>query len=224
MNKFIFKMISDIMAVILIVFSIKLLYSKRYTECANYYIKNQLYLLIASSIGCILTLNIYYTIENNLKLDSLYLNGIGLASFLGIGGILINKLYNRYFKEKKSAYIPTNEEYLFIITISFIGVTVKMYFDNIIGISIPVALLLGKFLWLDTKDLHSIKDAIKVSHHRIIETSILFILGMLLISICMRFFEEKYYFIPIISLVYGLIIYFPYRLITNILNKEKIVK
>ena len=219
MIKLIDKILFDIIGVILIVYFIKFSYLKRYSKCANNYIKNQLNLLLTSSIVCILTLNIYYNIENNLKLDSLYLNGIGLAVFLGAGGILINNLYNKYFKEKKSIYNPTNEEYLFIIIVSFIGVTVKMFFDNIIGIAIPVALLLGKFLWLDTKDLRSLKDEIKVNHHRIIETSILFILGMLLISICMWFFEEKYYFIVIVSFVYGLIIYFPYSFIMSRLNK-----
>lgn len=168
---------------------------------------------------CVLSLNIYYNIENNLKLDSLYFNGIILAIFLGIGGILINKLYNKYFKVEESVYNPTDEEYLFIITVSFIGVTAKLFFDDVIGISIPVAILLGKFLWLDTKDIHSIKDTIIVNHHRIIESSILFIIGMLFISICMHFFEGKNYFIVILSFVYGLIVYFPYSFIMSRIEK-----
>ena len=219
MLKLIDKMLFDIIGVILIVFFIRFSYLKRYIRCANNYIKNQLNLLISGSIVCIINLNIYYNIENNLKLDSLYFNGIILAVFLGIGGILINKLYNKYFKVEESVYNPTDEEYLFIITVSFIGVTAKLFFDDVIGISIPVAILLGKFLWLDTKDIHSIKDTIIVNHHRIIESSILFIIGMLFISICMHFFKGKNYFIVILSFVYGLIVYFPYSFIMSRIEK-----
>lgn len=213
------KILLDIVGAGLIIVSIRLSYLKRYTANANEYIKNQLNLLMASSVVCILVLNIYYGVENMFHIDSLYLNGIGLAVFLGAGGILINRLYNKYFREIKSAYKPTNEEYLFVIVVSFIGVTIKMCFDGIIGISIPVVLLLGRFLWLDTRDLYSIKDAIKVDHQRLIETSILFIIGMLLISVCTHFMKEKYH-IVVMSVFYLLIIYFPYSFIIDKIEKH----
>lgn len=104
--------------------------------------------------------------------------------------------------------------------VSFISVTVKIFFDGLIGISIPVAILLGRFLWLDTKDLHSIKVALKVDHDRIIESSILFAMGMLLISVCMHFLGERYWLITILSFIYGLIIYFPYCFVISRIDKK----
>ena len=84
MIKLVDKMIFDIVGVVLILFAIRFSYLKRYSKGANNYIKNQLSLLLVSSIVCIFSLNIYYNLENNLRIDALYLNGIGLAIFLGI--------------------------------------------------------------------------------------------------------------------------------------------
>lgn len=106
------KMIFDIVGMALIVIGINILYLKRYSKLANNYIKNQLSLMLVSSIVCILNLNIYFNLENNFSIDELHLKGIGLAIFLGAGGILTNILYNKFFKEEESKYNSTNEEYL----------------------------------------------------------------------------------------------------------------
>lgn len=203
----------------LIIF-ISIMYQKRYTKRANAYMKNQLALLVAGSICCIIILYAYYNIENLLHIDEQYLKGICLAVFLGGGGILINKLYNSYFSSKSGIYKPSNEEYLFIITVSFVGSMIKLLFDGIIGFSILISLLLGRFLWLDTRDICSITKSIKVNHNRIEETAILFLLGIVLLSFLERYLKNDVIVNFCFPFVFGLILYFPYNFIMIKLSKK----
>ena len=213
------KILSNVVGVVLLIMFISIMYQKRYTRQANEYIENQLALLGAGSIGCIIILYTYYNIEKWLHIDEQYLKGICLAAFLGIGGILINKLYNSYFLSKSSRYKPSNEEYLFIITVSFVGSMIKLLFDGMIGFSIPISLLLGRFLWLDTRDIHAITKSIKVNHNRIKETASLFLIGMALISFLGRYLKNNIIANVVVSFVFGFILYFPYNFIITKLSE-----
>ena len=215
------KMIFNTCGVILLIIFINIMYQNRYTKSACIYIKNQLVILAAGSAVSIIVLYLYYTMESLLHIDEKYLNGICLALFLGSGGILINKLYN-HFKSRLSSYKPTNEEYLFVITISFISIMIRMLFEGMVSVSIPISLLLGRYMWLDTRDICSIFESVKINHNRIKETALLFLIGILLLS----FFEDyfKSYFIVNLCFpfVFGLILCFPYNIIMAKVTKRSI--
>lgn len=207
------KMLYNIIGVILLIIFINIMYQNRYTKSACRYIKNQLGILGAGSVGCIIILFSYYTIENLLHIDEKYLNGICLALFLGIGGIFINKLYNLYFMSKFSSYKPTTEEYLFIITISFVSIMIRMIFEEIVVFSIPISLLLGRYMWLDTRDIRSIFESIKTNHNRIKETAFLFLIGILLLSTFVNIFKNELFVNLCFPFVFGIILCFPYNFI-----------
>lgn len=218
MNKVIFKIIGTVLLIIFI----NIMYQKRYTKLACTYIKNQFCILGAASIGCIIILYSYYTIENLTHIDEKYLNGICLAVFMGGGGVLINKLYNSWFKSKLSKYEATDEEYLFIITVSFIGIMIRILFDGMVGFPILISLLLGRYMWLDTRDISSIINSIKVNHNRIKETAALFLIGMFLISFMENYFESYFIVNLCFPFVFGLILYFPYNFIMSKINNKSI--
>lgn len=218
----IYKMLFNIIGVILLIIFINIMYQNRYEKLACIYIKNQLGILGAGSVGCIIILYSYYTIENLLHIDEKYLNGICLALFLGIGGIFINKLYNLYFKSKLSNYKPTNEEYLFIITISFVSIMIRMLFEGIVGFSIPISLLLGRYMWLDTRDIRSIFESIKTNHNRIKETAFLFFIGILLLSFFVNYFKSYFFVNLCVPFAFGMILCFPYNFIMIKVTKRSL--
>lgn len=216
MNKVLFK----ITGTVLLIIFINIMYQKRYTKLACTYIKNQLGILVSASIGCIIILYSYYTIENLTHIDEKYLNGICLSVFMGAGGILINKLYNYYFESKLSRYKPNDEEYLFIITVSFIGIMIRILFDGMAGFPVLISLLLGRYMWLDTRDISSIIKSIKINHNRIKETAVLFLIGVFWISF-IEFLLKNYFIVNLcFPFVYGLILYFPYNFIMSKTNKK----
>lgn len=215
------KMLFDICSIVLLIIFIKIMYKKRYTKLANEYMENQFGILGSSSIVCLIVLNVYFYLEDLLKIDSLQLDGIFITIFFLIGGILTNKLYELYFKSKESRFEATNEEYLLLITISFINVSIWLYSEEIIGLAIPVALLIGRFVWLDTKNLRSIISIIKIDHERIKESSLLYLLGTIVVSFCIHHIKLEKIWELWLSIGYGLIILYPYNfIVTKILNKK----
>ena len=216
------NMIFDSASIALLLFSIDSIYKKRYAKTANYYIKNQLAVFISCCIS-MLILYIYYYLENWLHIDDLYLNGIGLIIFFLISGIGSNIFYIHCFKSKKSKYEPTSDEYLFLIITSFIGTSIRMVFYGIVNIATPVALILGRLIWLDTRNFRSIIDAFqKVKHKRIVESSILYLLGTFLVSCCIYCLKLENIWKLWLSIVYGLIILYPYNIIQTKRIKKKL--
>ena len=218
---FINKMLFDLYSILLLIIFIRILYKKRYTETANTYIENQFGILCSSSIVIMFVLYVYYYLENRLQIDANYLNGLFLILFFLSGGILTNKFFELYFKSKNSNYDSSSEEYLFLITTSFINITIRLWFDNIIDITTPIVLLLGRLVWLDTKNIQSIGDIIKkVEHKRIWETSVLYTLGTIFVSSCMHYFKLQNIWQLWLSIGYGIIVICPYNFIVAKNNKN----
>ena len=215
------KYICELCNISIILVFIKIIFKCRYGKLATTYMTNQFGIWCSSCIVVVFVLYTYYSIENYLKIDSLYLKGLFLILFLGFGGILINKIYNLYFKYNMSMYIPSSEEYLYIIFVSVIGASIKMISDGIIGILEPIVFLLGRLVWLDNKELKDIINPIKVEHVRIIETSILFLIGRCLIVAYMYFIDGRNFIAIYGAMLYGLILYFPYNYVfKKIMNRK----
>ena len=130
-------------------------------------------------------------------------------------------IYKRVFHNQKAIYKPTKEEYLFITEIAFVAVTIKMISEGIIGPVIPIAVLLGRMMWIDTESMGEILNSIKVGHYRIIESSILLIIGVTLISYIMNTFHLIRVSQIILALMYGLIISGPLEKIRERMRKRK---
>lgn len=201
--------ISDIVTMIIITYFVWFIYQKRYEEAAYLYLKNQLELFTSHCITCMISLYIYYFLENNFHVDEGYAGGIILTFFFLASGVAGDHLYQIYFCKKVYYYNPTKEEYLVITSTAFIAATSRLVSEGIIGIGIPCALLLGRFIWLDTRTLKDIRDSVRVKHMRIVESSILLIVGMLILSALMSIFNLPRAIQPFIAILYGIIIFYP---------------
>lgn len=217
MNKFTF----DLCNMALIIMGIQKMYKKRYSISANQYMSNQLNIILASSTCCMIILYIYNLIEKRLCLNSLWFDDICLTVLFLIGGILTNNLFKYFFHCSRSQYIPSDEEYLFLVIISFTSVSIKMIFYGMLNSIIPFTIILGRLVWLDTKNLNSIINEIKVQHMRIIETSILFLSGTLIVSLSMYYFNLSFFYGIWLTFGYILIILYPYNFLIKIFITNK---
>lgn len=199
----------DIFTMITILVFIGLTYQNRYGTTAGLYLKNQLELFASHCITCMSSLYIYYFLENKFHFDKKYAGGIILTFFFLVSGVGGKSLYRIYFHKKEDRYNPTREEYLVITSTVFIVVTLKLVSEGIIQIVVPFALLLGRFIWIDTSSLKDIKDSVIVQHKKIIETATLFIVGMVILSIVMPVFQLPRAAQPLIAVLYGIIILYP---------------
>ena len=201
--------ITDIFAMIVIIIFIKLIYQNRYGTTAYLYLKNQLELFSTHCITCTASLYIYYFLEDKFHIDNQYTGGIILTLFFLVSGVGGNRLYQTHFRKNTDKYNPTKEEYLVITSAAFIAVTSKLVSEGIIEIVIPCALLLGRFIWLDTSSLKDIRDSVMVKHMRVVESAILLIVGMLILSAFMSVFNLLRAIQPFIAVLYGVIILYP---------------
>ena len=209
----------DIVTPTIIISFISTLYVGCYTKQANLYIKNQLFTYLSSTYSCALTLYLYYVLENKYHIDSKYLNGIMLALFLTAGGLLTNQIYDLIKERKGNTFKADDPEYLFIVSVSVLSVTFRMVMRGEIGFTIPVALLLGRYFWLDTKTLADIRKTIRVKHNRVLETGILYLLGIAISTFIPLFFHKRTPAELITALMYGILVNFPYKCI-----REKLFK
>ena len=211
----------DIATMMVIIFSIRFIYQQRYETTAYLYLKTQLELFISHCITCMASLYIYYFLENKFNVDEQYTGGIILTFFFLASGVGGNCFYKIYFRKKADKYNPTKEEYLVITSTAFIAATSKLVSEGTIGIVIPCALLLGRFIWLDTSSLKDIKDSVMVKHMRIVESAILLIAGMFIVSVLMSVFNLPRFMQPFIAVLYGVIILYPVEKIRPYLYKIK---
>lgn len=214
--KFLQLMVSDASCICIIIAFIKFLYIARYGRIAEKYIEKHIYLLGINSVYCFLILRLYYVLESKFQLDSRYTNGIILTLFLFFIGITTKKSYkHKYLKNSVSRELTQNE-YLFILSASFLTVSVKFVFEGIIGLSVPLAMLLGRYIWIDTESIKSIKSSLYVDYIRTIESSILLLCGILIISI-VDFVNEGLspYKQILFAFLYGVLLLFPYRIISE---------
>lgn len=196
----------DIASILVIVWFIGLTYYKRYKDNGDLYVKTQLELISAYCISLVVNLYAYYWAEERFNIDEKYTKGIILTFVFVVAGYIGKVIYKIVFYNRKKIYTPTKEEYLFITETAFLVVTIKMVSEGIIGCAIPIAILLGRMMWIDTESLKEILSSIKVSHYRIIESSILLIVGVIYISCVMSIFHPIRAIQIVMALLYGIII------------------
>lgn len=211
----------DIATIVVIICFIGLIYYKRYEQTAYLYVKTQLELLSSYCISLVVILYVYYWGEEKFDIDEKYTKGIILTLLFVIAGYIGKVIYKRGFHNQKKIYKPTKEEYLFITGTAFLVVTIKMVSEGIIGFIIPIAILLGRMMWIDTESMKEILNSIKVSHYRIIESSIWLIIGVAGISCIMSIFHPIRATQVIMALVYGIIISGPLEKIRKCLRGIK---
>lgn len=210
----------DIFSLLIIIQFIKMMYQKIYKPAAYVYLESQLELFASCSIIYIIVLYIYVYLESIFHIDAKYTNGIIQIVFFGGAGITANQVYKRYFPHKKRIYyIPSKEEYLFIAMVVCGAVSIKMVLEEMIGIVVPLAWILGRLIWLDTSSIKEIKDSLAVSHQRIVESAILFAIGTIFLSILMRFFDYYRILQAFFAVFYGIMILYPYERIRKYIIK-----
>ena len=199
----------DIFSMVVIIYFIELVYKKRFNVTAYLYVKNQLEILVSYCITCMVFLYIYYFLENKFHIDDKYTEGIILVLFFLAAGVGGNHLYQTYFHKKTDKYNPTKEENLVITLTAFAAVGAKLVSEGIIGILVLCALFLGRLIWIDTRSVRDITDSVTGKHNRIIESSILFLMGMFIISALMWGFNLPRIMQSFLAVLYGVIILYP---------------
>ena len=199
----------DIFSMVVIIYFIELVYKKRFNVTAYLYVKNQLEILVSYCITCMVFLYIYYFLENKFHIDDKYAEGIILVLFFLAAGVGGNHLYQTYFHKKTDKYNPTKEESLVIILTAFAAVGAKLVSEGIIGILVLCALFLGRLVWIDTRSIKDITDSVTGKHNRIIESSILFLAGMFMVSALMSVFNLPRIVQSFLAILYGVIILYP---------------
>ena len=199
----------DIFSMVVIIYFIELVYKKRFNVTAYLYVKNQLEILVSYCITCMVFLYIYYFLENKFHIDDKYAEGIILVLFFLAAGVGGNHLYQTYFHKKTDKYNPTKEENLVITLTAFAAVGAKLVSEGIIGILVLCALFLGRLIWIDTRSVRDITDSVTGKHNRIIESSILFLTGMFIISALMWGFNLPRIMQSFLAVLYGVIILYP---------------
>lgn len=213
-------MLSDIASMLLIIYFIGMAYQQRYQMTAGYlYVKEELNVLSAYCVVFTVILYGYYYLENKFHYDSKYANGLIILFFFLFAGILGNCFYKNYFSDKRSHYQLCPEEKLIMTSVAFISVSIRLVSEGVIKAIIPLALLLGRFVWLDTDSIKSIKESVKTKHIRIIESSILLVVGILLLSILNYFFKVPRYMNSIIAFIYGIIMLLREKIRLNVSKK-----
>lgn len=208
----------DIASILVIVWFIGLTYYKRYKDTGYLYVKTQLELISAYCISLVVNLYAYYWAEERFNIDEKYTKGI-ILTFV-FAGYIGKVIYKMVFYNREKMYTPTKEEYLFITETAFLVVTIKMVSEGVIGCAIPIAILLGRMMWIDTESLKEILSSIKVSHYRIIESSILLIVGVIYISCVMSIFHPIRAIQIVMALLYGIIIFGPLEKIRKCLKEH----
>ena len=92
---------------------------------------------------------------------------------------------------------------------AFAAVGAKLVSEGIIGILVLCALFLGRLIWIDTRSVRDITDSVTGKHNRIIESSILFLTGMFIISALMWGFNLPRIMQSFLAVLYGVIILYP---------------
>ncbi len=208
----------DTACIVTIICFTRMMYQICYEKEAIWYFENQFGVIGSSIICCSFVFNIYYFFKNKYNIDE---NGFLLTVTLLLGGLLSSFFYNHCLHSKISKYSVNIEENLFITSIAFLAVSLKMVMRGIIDITIPFTLLLGRYVWLDTRSLKEIIKLLKVRHMRILESSIILFIGCVLSSAIVSILHLQLGYEVFISLVYGLLILFPYRYIRNVIKSKK---
>lgn len=207
--------VMDIACIATIICFIRMMYQVSYKKPATFYFENQFGIVGASSISCTLVLHLYYFIENKYGIDAAHTKGLLLTIALMLGGLLSNLIYKHYFYLQRNKYQPTDAEYLFMTSVALLSISLRMVVRGIIDFTIPITILLGRYVWLDTRSIKEIKNLLIVQHRRVVESSFLLFVGLVLSSSLTVLLDLSLFCEVLISLIYGLLVLFPYRYIRN---------
>lgn len=210
------KILMNVVSIAIICFAIFQTYKLLYGKPAWTYLLNQEGIIVAGCIVNFIVMNVYYLYIVPI-IPSQYQSVVLIFAFF-VSGILIDKSFQRIFKSKKSKFESTNEEYLVLMLISFIAISILMTSDGIMPLVDIFTIVLGRLIWVDTKSFNDIRKEIFVTHKRIIETGCLLIIGILVISIttyCFKCPELKVF----IAVIYGMLICTIYHKIRKKIHK-----
>lgn len=203
----------DVVSVVLMLVFINVTYQNRYEKAAQHYVREQLNLFFTNFIACVISLYLYYFLESNFHIDRDYAGGILLVLFSLLSGVGGKQLYRIWFQRKQNRYTPTKEEYLVITSAVFIIVACRLVREGVVPLAVPCALLLGRFIWMDTTSLKEILDAVAVQHRRILESALLLAVGMIGISVVLFVFRLPNSAQPLLAGLYGIIVRYPVELL-----------
>lgn len=124
-------------------------FQSRYTTMALKYIKGHIVYFQASFVAIYICINIYFKYLSNYIPDKLNDTGLSLAIYLIFIGVLID-IIHKYLYNKDEYYSINKNEQVFIICICMIIMIIIEFFNKEIDILQIIAILLGKFFWIDT--------------------------------------------------------------------------
>lgn len=184
------------------------MYKKVFAKPASIYIKNEISIVEVGCIANTIILNIYYLCcQGEVPIVSAKYQSLLLIVLSLFAGIFIENVYQRIFRLKKSKYNPTPEEYLFLLITSFLAVAIMMSADGRMPVLDIFIIILGRLIWFDTKSIKALKETITVKHNRIVETSVILLVGVLLISIVVNVFRRHPICKLMLACIYGIVIY-----------------
>lgn len=152
------------------------------------FVSGHIYHFASSFLGIYFGIYLYYNREilSNIVSPIAIESGIALAIWLIFIGQLIH-IFHKYFNNKYKYYTIKNSQRIFIICVCIVIICIIRSFnkeDNIYGV---IAILLGKFIWIDTgvnsfKEIFSniipsLKNLIRFSKTRIGEISMFIVIG-----------------------------------------------
>lgn len=169
---------------------------------------HQISLLSVGSIIYSALIRLYKVVENRFGLDSGICEGLVLALTLWGCGCLIGYIYRKWFirdsQNDNVQHLIDENEYLVIIIMSVLSVSIKLYAEGVIGIVMPITIIVGRLTWLDTKSRDDIRKAIKINNRRIIEMSVLLAIGMVIVAAVICWWDKKYQ--TIVALFYSVLV------------------
>ncbi|WP_346915514.1 hypothetical protein [Clostridium sp.] len=176
-------MTNDIYVFTIIIVFIIILNERKCSEMARNYIKGHIVNFYVCFLAIYVGINIYFECISYIFPSKLISTGLPLVIYLLTIGQVINFLI-KHIKIKNRAYKINNNERSFIVCINVIIVLIIYILGNRGHVLEILAILLGRFLWVDTIYGKSIKDvvkevreSIKVQHYRIKEIAVIIIVG-----------------------------------------------
>ncbi len=209
----------SISTVVILLF-IRCSYQIVYPPHASVYMKNQFALFASTSLSCIIILFIYYYLLKPL-IDFFPINKTWSDILLIFCFIVINifskYVYEKFFRDSKSVYTPSDVEYLWITITAYIIGVLKPITLGMISLLVPLAIIAGRFFWLDT-DFSTLKKLFEIDHDNLKKTSMLLLGGLLLIELIMFLGKLPSCMEIYLSLFYGIVL-FLISLVTRKLTK-----
>ncbi len=139
----------DIVPFILILCFVSVQFRLRFTRIACKYIYGHIANFASSFVGIYLGVNMYFDYISNCIPEGFVNTGIPLAIYLIFIGVLID-IIHKYFDKKNKYYTISKSERIFIMCTCIVTLCIIEYFSGSTHMFEIIAILLGKFFWIDT--------------------------------------------------------------------------